>query len=191
MPTWQWILIAACAVIAVAAVIIMAGSVRSRRRTHRLKRHYGAEYDRLQSESGGRKGAERELTARERRRDKLDIFALTPSASTHFTHRWQQVQLAFIDDPEAAVGAADRLVTDVMRERGYPVDHFEQRAADISVEYPQIVEHYRAAHRIHLSQVNGDVDTEKQREAFVHYRALFESLLETKKDNATSQEATA
>jgi hypothetical protein len=184
-------LVAAGAVIVIAAVIIVAGSVRSRRRSQRLKRHYGAEYVRLQSESGDRKAAETELTARERRRDKLDIFALTPSASTHFTHRWQQVQLAFVDDPAAGVAAADRLVTDVMRERGYPIEHFEQRAADISVDHPQIVEHYRAAHGIHLSQVNGGVDTEQQREAFVHYRALFESLLETKRDHDTSQEATA
>lgn len=190
MQTWQWILIAACVVLAVAAVII-AGSVRGRRRTHRLERHYGAEYERLQSESGSRKAAEEELTARERRRDRLDIVALTPSARTHFTNRWEQIQLAFVDDPAAAVGAADRLITDVMRERAYPIDDFEQRAADISVDHPQIVEHYRAAHRIHLAQVNGGVDTEKQREAFVHYRALFDSLLETKKDNDTSQEATA
>jgi hypothetical protein len=190
MSTWEWILIAAVAVIAVAGIAV-AASLRSRRRTHQLKRHYGAEYERLESETGDRKAAEKELAARERNRDQLDIVALTPSALTHFTTRWQQVQIAFVDDPTTAVGTADRLVTEVMRERGYPVDDFEQRAADISVDHPQIVERYRAAHGIYLSQTNGGVDTEKQREAFVHYRALFESLLETKKDNDTSQEATA
>jgi hypothetical protein len=191
MPTWEWILIAAGAVIVVAAVIVGAARSSSRSRTHRLKQHYGPEYEHLVSEAGDRKVAEKELTAREHNRDKLDIVALTPSALTHFTNHWHQVQTAFVDDPASAVGAADRLVIEVMREKGYPVDDFEQREADISVDHPQIVENYRIAHGIHLSQMNGGVDTEKQREAFVHYRALFERLLDAKKDNDTSQEATA
>jgi dephospho-CoA kinase len=82
-------------------------------------------------------------------------------------------------------------VTQVMRERGYPVDDFDQRAADISVDHPQIVENYRAAHGIHLAQQHGDVSTEQQREAFVYYRALFEKLLEAPTDNNASQEASA
>jgi dephospho-CoA kinase len=107
------------------------------------------------------------------------------------------VQTGFVDNPTTAVGVADRLVTEVMRERGYPVDDFDQRAADISVDHPQVVENYRTAHGIHLSQEHGDVNTEQQREAFVHYRALFEKLLETKTDREakpikdTSQEASA
>ena len=188
MPTWLLILIIAGAVVVIAALAVV---VNSRRTTARLKQRYGAEYQRLQSEHGDHRAAEKELTDRERNRDKLDIVALTPSAFTHFTHRWQQAQLAFVDDPTVAVAAADRLITDVMRERGYPVDAFEQRAADISVDHPHIVENYRAAHAIHLAQLDGHVDTEKQREAFVYYRALFESLLETNDDNETSQEATA
>ena len=191
MPVWQWISIAAVTVIVVAAVIIGVVSASGRKRTDRLKDHYGPEYERMVSETGDRKAAEKELTVRGRNRDKLDIIALSPSALTHFTKRWQQVQAAFVDDPANAVGAADHLVNEVMRERGYPVDHFEQREADISVDHPEIVQNYRAAHSIHLSQMNGGVDTERQREAFVHYRALFERLLEAKKDNDTSQEATA
>ena len=89
------------------------------------------------------------------------------------------MQTAFVDNPSSAVGDADRLVTQVMRERGYPIDDFDQRAADISVDHPNVVEHYRAAHVIYLAQQQGDVGTEAQREAFVHYRALFEKLLET------------
>ena len=88
------------------------------------------------------------------------------------------MQTAFVDSPASAVGDADRLVTEVMRERGYPIDDFDQRAADISVDHPTVVENYRAAHTIHVSQQNGDVGTEKQRQAFVHYRALFEKLLD-------------
>ena len=106
-----------------------------------------------------------------------------------FTRHWQLVQTGFVDDPSSALGDADRLVTAIMRERGYPVDDFEQQAADISVDHPTVVENYRAAHGIHLSQTNGAVDTEAQRQAFVHYRALFEQLLETQNHQTRSQEA--
>jgi hypothetical protein len=191
MPVWEWILIAACVAIAVAAVLVAASFVSRRKRTERLKQHYGREYERLVSETGDEKAAEKELTARERKRDKLDIVSLTPSALSDFTTRWHEVQTGFVDNPATAVGVADRLVTQVMRERGYPVDDFDQRAADISVDHPQIVENYRAAHGIHLAQQHGDVSTEQQREAFVHYRALFEKLLEAPTDNNASQEASA
>ena len=190
MPVWQWILIAAVVVVVVAAVIA-ALLLSSRRKTARMKQHYGREYERLVSETGDEKAAEKELTARERKRDKLDIVPLTPSALSDFTGRWNQVQAGFVDNPATAVGVADRLVTEVMRQRGYPVDDFDQRAADISVDHPQIVENYRSAHGIHLSQQDGDVSTEQQREAFVHYRALFEKLLETTTENDASQEASA
>jgi hypothetical protein len=191
MPVWEWILIAACVAIAVAAVLVAASFVSRRKRTERLKQHYGREYERLVSETGDEKAAEKELTARERKRDSLDIVSLTPSALSDFTTRWHEVQTGFVDNPATAVGVADRLVTQVMRERGYPVDDFDQRAADISVDHPQIVENYRAAHGIHLAQQHGDVSTEQQREAFVHYRALFEKLLEAPTDNNQSQEASA
>src|SRR5246127_5378774 len=191
MPVWEWILIAACVAIAVAAVLVAASFVSRRKRTERLKQHYGREYERLVSETGDEKAAEKELTARERKRDKLDIVSLTPSALSDFTTRWHEVQTGFVDNPATAVGVADRLVTQVMRERGYPVDDFDQRAADISVDHPQIVENYRAAHGIHQAQQHGDVSTEQQREAFVYYRALFEKLLEAPTDNNASQEASA
>jgi hypothetical protein len=183
--------IAACVVIVVVVVAVAAAAVARRRRTERLKQHYGSEYERLVDESGNRAAAEKELAARERAHDSLDIVVLAPSALTQFTDRWQKVQTTFVDDPARAVGAADRLVNEVMRERGYPIDDFERRAADISVEHPQIVENYRAAHDIHLAQQNGDVSTERQREAFVHYRALFERLLVTGEKTDTSHEATA
>jgi hypothetical protein len=191
MPIWEWILIAASVAIVVAAVIVIASFVSSRKKSERLKRHYGSEYERLVSETGGQKAAEKELIARERKHHELDIVPLTPSALTDFATRWHQVQTGFVDNPATAVGVADRLVTEVMRERGYPVDDFDQRASDISVDHPQIVENYRTAHGIHVSQQQGDVSTEQQREAFVHYRALFEKLLETTTDNDASKEARA
>ena len=189
MPTWEWILIAAVVIVAIVAAIVAISMVSFRTKTKRLKQHYGGEYERVVSETGSEKGAVRELTARERKRGKLDIVPLTPSALSEFTARWQEVQAGFVDNPATAVGVADRLVTEVMRQRGYPVDDFDQRAADISVDHPQIVDNYRAAHGIHVTEQHAD--TEQQREAFVHYRALFEKLLETPTDNEASQEARA
>ena len=188
MPQWVWIVIAAAVVIAAVAIVAAAvGS--SRRKTQRLKERFGPEYDRTVSEAGEQKTAEKELAARERNRNKLNIHPLAPAAHAAYTRRWQSVQTSFVDDPSSALGEADRLVTEVMRERGYPVDDFDQQAADISVDHPTVVENYRAAHGIHLSQQRGEVGTEVQRQAFVHYRALFEQLLETTTDTTTSQQA--
>ncbi len=189
MPVWELIVIAAVAVVLIVAVFVVVSMARFRSRTKRLKAHYGAEYEHVVSETGSEKGAVRVLTTRERKRDKLDIVPLSPSALATFTDRWHEVQAGFVDNPANAVGVADHLVTEVMRERGYPVDEFDRRAADISVDHPEIVDNYRAAHGIHVSE--HDADTEQQREAFVHYRALFEKLLETPTDTETSREATA
>lgn len=186
MPVWAWIVIAT-SVAVVAVLIFVSISASHRKRTKRLKERFGPEYERTVFEAGDQKTAEKELAARERKRDKLDILPLTPEALGNYTNRWQTVQTAFVDNPSSALGDADRLVTEVMRERGYPVDDFDQQAADVSVDHPTVVENYRAAHGIHLSQQNGDTSTEQQRQAFVHYRALFEKLLETQKDTNTSR----
>ena len=178
MPAWSWILIAAAVVIAVAVGVMVARANR-RKRTDRLREHFGPEYERAVGETGDQGAAEKELVERERKRKKLDIVALAPESRAKYAEHWRTVQTAFVDDPSRAVGDADRLVTQVMRERGYPIDDFEQRAADISVDHPNVVDHYRAAHAIHVAQEHGDIGTEAQREAFVHYRALFEKLLET------------
>ena len=189
MPIWEWILIAAVAVVLVVAAAVVISMISFRTKTKRLKQHYGTEYERVVDETGSEKGAVRELTTRERKHDKLDIVPLTPAALSNFSAGWQEVQASFVDNPASAVGAADRLVTEVMRERGYPVDDFDRRAADISVDHPEIVDNYRAAHGIHVTEQ--DADTEQQREAFVHYRVLFEKLLETPAGNEASQEASA
>lgn len=188
MPAWVWIVIAAAVVIA-AVVIVAAAASSGRRKTQRLKEQFGPEYDRTIAEVGEQKAAEKELATREHKRSKLDIVALTPESHAAYTRHWQTVQTAFVDDPASAVGDADLLITAVMRERGYPVDDFDRRAADISVDHPTVVEDYRAAHTIHLAQQDGDVGTEAQREAFVHYRALFEKLLGTENHTSTAQEA--
>lgn len=186
MPEWVWILIAAAVIVVLLVLFVVAISASRRRRTTRLKERFGPEYDRTVSDAGKQEAAEKELVARERRRDKLDIHPLTPEAREGYAHRWRTVQTAFVDHPSGALGDADRLVTEVMRERGYPVDDFDRRAADISVDHPTVVENYRAAHAIHLTQQQGDVGTEEQRQAFVHYRALFEKLLEPDNENTTT-----
>jgi hypothetical protein len=193
MPAWSWIVIAAAVVIVVAMAVIVARSVNRRKRSERLKNHFGPEYERAVGEAGDQRAGEKELVARERKRQKLDIVALAPEAHAKYAEHWRTVQTAFVDNPSKAVGDADRLVTQVMRERGYPVDDFDQRAADISVDHPNVVEHYRAAHTLHLAQEQSDIGTEAQREAFVHYRALFEKLLATdlETDTDTPKEARA
>jgi hypothetical protein len=193
MPVWSWFLIAAAVLVVFTLALIAVLSVTGRRRTSRLRKQFGPEYERVVREADDQRAGERELVARERKRQKLEIVALTPQAHAIYAEQWRTVQTAFVDDPSSAVGDADRLVTQVMRDRGYPVDDFDQRAADISVDHPDMVEHYRAAHTLHLAQEQGDIGTEAQREAFVHYRALFEALLETDLDTEkdTQREARA
>jgi hypothetical protein len=178
MPTWAWI------IIAVAVAIVVAGAVAAymarQNQTKLLRERFGPEYDRTVSERGEQRAAEQELAERERKRKQLDIAPLTSEAREKYAGNWQDVQTRFVDDPPGAVDDADRLVTDVMRERGYPMDDFDQRAADISVDHPKVVENFRAAHGIYLQQQNGGGETEELRQAFVHYRALFEELLESR-----------
>jgi hypothetical protein len=191
MPAWIWIVIAAVVILIGLAVVFALAN--RRRRTERLRSHFGPEYERAVGEAGDRRAGEKNLVARQRKRQKLEIAALSPEARAKYGELWRAVQTAFVDDPSKSVGDADRLVTEVMRERGYPVDDFERRAADISVDHPHVVEHYRAAHTLHLAQERADIGTEAQREAFVHYRALFEKLLETGRETGsdTPKEARA
>jgi hypothetical protein len=175
MATWVWVVIAAAAVVVIVGVIVAAARTR---RTARLRERFGPEYDRTVESAGDRRDAERELAERARRREELDIRPLSPAARSRYAEQWHVTQERFVDRPEDAVGAADTLVTTVMRERGYPVDEaFEQRAADVSVDHPHVVDNYRAARRIATAAATGDATTEDLRQAMVCYRALFEELL--------------
>ncbi len=174
MSQWIWVLIA---VLVLVVLAVVGWSLSRRRRSERLKEHFGPEYERTVGELGEQRAAEAELREREKKRKKLDIVELAPEARQEHTATWQRVQAEFVDDPQGALGRAERLVTRVMRERGYPIDDFDQRAADISVDHPDIVENYRGAHAIYESQHDGDIGTEDARQAFVHYRALFDRLL--------------
>ncbi|HEY0826001.1 MAG TPA: hypothetical protein VGD76_19600 [Ramlibacter sp.] len=160
-------------------LLVIAGALLARRRrSDHLAQRFGPEYERTVERTGSRGKAEADLAAREKRVQKLDIVALAPHEAQRYRMEWQGVQARFVDNPRTAVAEADLLVRDVMLHRGYPMGDFESRAADISVDHPLVVEHYRAAHEIALRDRQGQADTEALRQALVHYRALFSELLE-------------
>jgi hypothetical protein len=165
--------------VAIVAVIAIAAFMWSqRRRTEHLRERFGQEYDHAIEEKGGRSKAEAELAKREKRVEKLEIRPLQPAARQGFVDRWKEVQARFVDDPPRAVAFADELIAEVMSTRGYPVNDFDQRAGDISVHHPQVVEHYRAGHDIAVRHARGEASTEELRQAMIHYRALFDDLVE-------------
>jgi len=167
------LVIALIVVIGVAAWLYM-----QKRRTEELRTSFGPEYDRAVRDHEDKGKAERVLEERKERVEQLHIRPLPHEDRERFAERWRSVQAQFVDDPKGATLEADRLVGEVMQARGYPVGDFEQRAADVSVNHPRVVEHYRAAHTITLRHERGEAETEDLRQAMVHYRALFEDLLE-------------
>lgn len=165
------------AVVVIAALAAVAFVVSRRRRSEHLKQHFGREYEHALEEKGDRSKAEAELAEREKRVQKLDIRPLDAAERERFTAQWSEVQARFVDDPPRAVAFADALLGEVMKARGYPVSDFEQRAGDISVDHPAVVEHYRTAHDIAVRHQRGAAGTEDLRQAMIHYRALFEDLV--------------
>jgi hypothetical protein len=176
MSTWVWIVIAAVAVIVVVAIV---WSGLRTKRTRGLKDTFGREYDRTVDRAGSRRAAERDLSQRQRQHDELDIRPLSPESRERYLRRWQSTQSRFVDDPKGAVAEADRLVQEVMQERGYPTKDFDRRVADISVAHPNLVEKYRTADGIARASERGEASTEDMRHSVRHYRALFAELLET------------
>ena len=175
MPTWGWVLIG---IGVVAVCVLIAWRAFAARRRRGLQETFGPEYDRTVSDAPSRREAESELAERQERRDELEIGPLDQEARKRFRQEWRQAQEHFVDEPSEAVEEADRLIQQVMRERGYPVDDFEQRAADVSVDHPEVVANYRAAHGISVANHRGKASTEDLRTAIVHYRSLFSELLE-------------
>lgn len=162
----------------IVVALILAAVLWSRRaRSEHLKDHFGPEYDRAVEAKGGRAKAEADLAEREKRVKKLEIRPLEPAERREFGSRWEDVQARFVDDPARAVAFADALIGDVMKARGYPVSDFDQRAGDISVDHPIIVEHYHKAHDIAVRHGRGEASTEDLRQAMIHYRALFDNLV--------------
>ncbi len=169
-----WVLVAVVVVLLVVIGVLVARQQRSRQ----LKEGFGPEYERVVTERGDQRSGERELLERRQRHEQFEIRSLPPAAREEYLERWRATQRDFVDRPTEAVGEAHVLVQQVMHDRGYPVDtDFEQRAADVSVEHPDVVENYRAANAISVRAGNGQASTEQLRQAMVHFRALFDDLL--------------
>jgi len=167
------------AVLVLALLVALAAFFRQRNnRSHRLEDRFGPEYRRALDEHGSRKKAEAELRDRMERVSRFRIVPLAREDAERFAERWKVMQARFVDDPKDAVADADRLVCQLMQARGYPMGDFDRQAADLSVDHPKVVEHYRTAHEIVTRSERGEADTEALRRAVVHYRALFHDLLE-------------
>jgi hypothetical protein len=180
-------------IILVAIVFLVVGgllamAVMRLQRTRRLRERFGPEYERLVNEAGDKQKAESELEARLAHVEALNIRSLTAEEVNRFSLEWQATQTEFVDEPLAAVQKADRLIREVMKTRGYPVEDFEQRAADISVDYPELVTDYRGLHLIAVKEADDEVGTEEMRQAMVHGRALFENLVSQEMSEATTNQ---
>ncbi|MBB6343789.1 hypothetical protein ACWGH8_32330 [Nonomuraea muscovyensis] len=176
MTTFIWVAVVVVAVVAVVAVGYVV--LQHQQRRSRLRARFGPEYERLVAEHDNRRDAEEELLAREQRHAELDIRPLAPEARDTYAKRWRDVQERFVDAPMFAVTEADQLVAAVMAERGYPTEGFEERLAYLSVGHAATLDHYRKAHEISGRAARKESSTEDLRQAMVHYRALFEELLE-------------
>jgi hypothetical protein len=174
MPAWAWIIIA----IVILALATAAWFAYEKRRTQRLRDAFGPEYELALSEAGGRRQAESELETRRKRRARFDLKPLSPEESDLYKSTWKETQARFVDGPVTSLRAADRLVTNVMRDRGYPMEDFEIMVANVSVDHPSVVSHYRSAHEIFEASGKGRTGTEELRQAMIHYRAIFETLVE-------------
>lgn len=178
LTTTEWIvLVAALVLIAIGVIALFARRASSHRHAE-LKRRFGPEYDRALVEHGTAASAERELLAREKRVHHLHVRPIPEGDRAQFSADWRNIQTRFVDDPSGAVQAANDLIKDVMRVRGYAVDDFDQRVADLSVEHANVIQHYRSARELANANREGRANTEELRQAFVHYRALFADLLE-------------
>jgi hypothetical protein len=164
-------------IVVVIIVIALAIGVAATVRRRRLQQQFGPEYDRLAREHDSKRKAEAELTQRQRRVRKLDLRPLSPEAQKQYTARWMSLQERFVDDPEDAVAQSQTLVAEVMHERGYPTEHRDQVAADLSVEHAKTIGNFRAAEEISQKATSGTASTEDLRQAMIHYRALFRDLL--------------
>ena len=168
-------------IVVVVAVLVaaLAGLLLSRRAGRaRLRERFGPEYDRAVGTAGSTKQAEIDLRGRVERRDKLTLRSLSSAQRDRYMQDWRRVQATFVDAPRDALAHADDLITEALVDRGYPMEDFEQNADLISVDHPQVVEHYRQAHRVYVVSRIAPVPTEEMRLAFVSYRALFSEVVD-------------
>jgi hypothetical protein len=173
MTNAQMILLIVVVALVIAATLILINVQRSRR----LRRKFGPEYERTVHEYGTAAQGERHLAKLEKRVERFHIHPLEVAERSRFQESWRSVQADFVDDPKGSLLRADRLLAEILTARGYPVSDFEQQAADLSVNHPFVVEHYRAGHEIALRHSEGRASTEDLRQAMIHYRRLFDELV--------------
>jgi hypothetical protein len=172
------LIVLAAAVIVIIALLAWLYMRNRRSKTAGLRQKFGPEYDRAVLTHGSERKAEAKLADRKERVEKLNLRELDRVESEKFSRQWESVQSRFVDSPKGAVAEADDLVSSVMKARGYPVSDFDQRTADISVDHPRVVENYRSAHEIALRVGKDQATTEDLRTAMIHYRSLFEELVQ-------------
>jgi hypothetical protein len=170
-------LVATAIVVALFVAAFVLLYVQRHRTTVALHKRFGPEYDRAVTEHGSERKAEKKLLEREKRVESLTLRELEPAERDGFVEQWKGVQMRFVDSPTGAVAEADDLVSAIMLRRGYPVSEFAQRAADISVDHPQVAENYRVAHAIAVRLGKSETSTEELRGAMVHYHTLFDELV--------------
>jgi hypothetical protein len=177
-------------IIGLVVLLILVGLISSamarQRRTKRLQDQFGPEYERTLKKMGDKREAESDLEERLAHVNTLNIRPLTAEETNRYALQWQEVQRQFVDEPLLSLQKADRLIREVMKARGYPVEDFEQRVADISVHYPELVSDYRGMHQIAIKEAPDSASTEEIRKAMIHGRALFENLISH--DSNTSDE---
>ena len=178
MDSQTQMIVAAVVVLLVVAAAAWMYYTRSRQSRARLRERFGPEYDRTVAAVGSPDKADALLSERAARVDRFKIRPLVREQADAFAREWHRIQALFVDDPDAAVVEADRLLTQVMTARGYPLEDFDRRADDISVDHPHVVENYRIAQALVLKRQRGMADTEELRQALVNYRSLFDDLLE-------------
>ena len=172
------LIVLATGVILIIAVLAWLYIRKRRSTTADLRQKFGPEYERAVMKHGSERKAEAKLADREKRVEKLNLRDLDPIEHERFSKRWESVQSRFVDSPKGAVAEADDLVSSLMKTRGYPVADFDQRAADISVDHPRVMENYRSAHEIAVRVGKDEATTEELRTAMIHYRSLFEELVQ-------------
>ena len=173
--------LAAVVLIVVVLIAVSAYLEHSKTKSVGLRKRFGAEYDRAVTKFGTSHKAEAKLADRESRVVALKIRNLGPPEHDRFASEWNTVQSRFVDHPKAAVTEADDLINALLEARGYPQAGFEQRAADVSVTYPRVMENYRLANAIAVRPGKVEATTEELRTAMIQYRAIFDELIQPQK----------